>query len=396
MVRTKSGTNIGGAGEHNRRVIMHGLRVNGTMSRAQIARATGLVPQTVSNIMDELLCEGLVLAAAPVRAGRGQPATPYSINPHGAFSYGMQIDQHRARVVAVDLLGRVITGVDASFHPGGLESNLPTVLTAFTQVSQALAARVAPASPRILGLGLAMPAPTGVHDAGGDPWMTGLNDTHPMVQALYQATGLPVGLHHDASAAAIAERLTGAAVGMDDFVLFFIGYGLGAGIYANGEPYRGHHRLAGEIGQVTVPIADGPVPLEHLTSLSALYRLLGLQPNQPDIYQELERAIAGQNPAVDQWITTAARHLVWAFGLVECLLDPESVVISGQMPEPLMQRLMSAIRAAQGAGPAEASASRPQLVQGSTGVFSVAAGAAADPIARAFDPSFSAMMKSLA
>ena len=85
-LRTKAGTNIGGANEHNRRVVMQGLRVNGAMSRAQIARGTGLVPQTVSNIIEELEREGLVVASDPVKAGRGQPATPYSIAANGAFA----------------------------------------------------------------------------------------------------------------------------------------------------------------------------------------------------------------------------------------------------------------------------------------------------------------------
>lgn len=388
VLRTKAGTNIGGAGEHNRRVVMHGLRVNGALTRAQIARGTGLVPQTVSNIIEELEREGLVLAADPVKGGRGQPATPYSLAPNGAFSYGLQLDQHRARAVAVDLIGRIVAMTETTLGPGGLEANLERVLGALARIAGDLARHAAQAQPRVLGLGLAMPAPTGVHAGRNDPWMTGLSAEHPLVRRLAQETGLAVSLHHDASAAAVAERLNGSAKGIDNFVLIFLGYGLGAGIYVNGEPCRGQHRLAGEIGQIMVPGADGARPLEQDAALIALIAALGLQPNQPDLFARIEAAIAAGRPEVDLWLDRAAALLAWAVDLVECLIDPECVILGGQMPAALVRRLMDRL-----AGLRPAQSGRPALIEGSVNPYTVAAGAAADPIARAFDLSFSAMMK---
>ena len=394
MIRTKAGTNIGGAGEHNRRVVMHGLRVNGAMTRAQIARGTGLVPQTVSNIIDDLEREGLVAASDPVKGRRGQPATPYSLAPNGAFSYGLQIDQHRARVVAIDLLGHVVARAEAAFAPGGLQANLDHVRRALAQVATDLSTHAANPAPRLLGLGLAMPAPTGVHRCDGDPWMTGLADDHPLLHWLARHTGLPVRLHHDASAAAIAERLRGSAKGIDNFVLIFVGYGLGAGLYVNGEPYRGHHRLSGELGQVTVPGPTGTCALERLAALIGLLDRLGLQPNQPDLFQRIDLAMRNRDPDIRDWLDEAAAHLIWAIDLIDCLFDPECVIIGGQMPAQLMDLLMEAILTRQPNAPADAVNQGRQIVRGSADPFFVAIGAAADPIARAFDPSFSAMMKS--
>lgn len=386
MLRSKAGTNIGGAGEHNRRVVMHGLRVNGALSRAQIARGTGLVPQTVSNIIEELEREGLVIAADPVKSGRGQPATPYSLAPNGAFAYGLQLDQHRARAVAVDLLGRVVAATETTLGPGGLEVNLAQVLGALAQVAGDLARNAGQAQPRVLGMGLAMPAPTGVHARHDDPWMTGLTDDHPLVRRLADETGLAVSLHHDASAAAVAERLNGRAKGIDNFVLLFLGYGLGAGLYVNGELYRGQHRLAGELGQILVPGPKGPQPLEQVVALIALIAKLGLEPNQPDLFAGIDAAIAAERPEIGHWLDEASHQLSWAVDLIGHLVDPECVILGGQMPVALLQLLMARLDRLR-------PDSRPVLIEGSVNPFSVAAGAAADPIARAFDPSFSAMMK---
>ena len=82
-IRAVAGTNLDGASAHNRRVIFDALRINGALTRADLARATQLTPQTVSNIVDSLKSDGLIVADEPRRQGRGQPARPYRILPEG-------------------------------------------------------------------------------------------------------------------------------------------------------------------------------------------------------------------------------------------------------------------------------------------------------------------------
>ncbi|MDE1992133.1 MAG: MarR family transcriptional regulator, partial [Rhizobiaceae bacterium] len=85
-IRATSGTNHEGTSAHNRRVIIDALRLNGVLSRADLARATRLTKQTVSNIIEELERDGLVTSRETVRRGRGQPSTPYSLVPEGALA----------------------------------------------------------------------------------------------------------------------------------------------------------------------------------------------------------------------------------------------------------------------------------------------------------------------
>lgn len=391
--KTALGTNSEGAAAHNRRVVMQALRLNGRLSRAEIARGTGLVPQTVSNIIEQLEGEGLVIAAAPVRGKRGQPATPYSISPGGAFALGLQIDQHRVRSVAVDLLGNVVSGTEIAFDAGGLEQNLPHVRAAVDDVLATLRARSARADPPIVGLGLAMPAPTGFHAVKDDPWMAAPGAMHPMVAALEAMTGLPVSLHHDASAAAVAERLTGVVGGNSDFVHLFIGYGLGAGLYVRGELHVGGNHLAGEIGQIPFPDGNRMVPLERLVSLASLYERLGLQPNDRRLFERIDQCLDERPRDVAAWLDGIAPHLVWLVDTIQCLLDPSYVVIGGQMPRRLMAAIYERVAAASHATPAPDGIVRPRLLMGSADVFSVATGAAAYPIAKTFDPSLSAILK---
>ena len=74
-IRAKSGTNQEGTSAHNRRVMIDALRLNGQLSRADLARATRLTKQTVSNIIEDLERDGLVVSLTAVRNGRDRKST---------------------------------------------------------------------------------------------------------------------------------------------------------------------------------------------------------------------------------------------------------------------------------------------------------------------------------
>ena len=91
-----AGTNLEQAKSHNRRVVIEAIRTNGALSRAAIARLTALSSQTISNIVEELEKEELLRPEATQKGARGQPAVPYSINPDGGYSIGLQLDHQLA------------------------------------------------------------------------------------------------------------------------------------------------------------------------------------------------------------------------------------------------------------------------------------------------------------
>ena len=127
-IRAKSGTNHEGTSAHNRRVMIDALRINGALSRADLARATQLTKQTVSNIIEDLERDGLVSSQEAVRKGRGQPSTPYRLVPEGAFAIGLQIDRHVTRAVAVDLVGSVLARDEAEPTARGPSNGTKVIL----------------------------------------------------------------------------------------------------------------------------------------------------------------------------------------------------------------------------------------------------------------------------
>ena len=91
---------------HNRRVLLHALRLHGTLSRAELARATGLTPQAIANIVEDLLAAGLVRKSGRRKAPRGQPPIGIEIAKDGGYAVGVRVDATHYYAVAADLSRR--------------------------------------------------------------------------------------------------------------------------------------------------------------------------------------------------------------------------------------------------------------------------------------------------
>jgi predicted NBD/HSP70 family sugar kinase len=391
-IRAIAGTNLDGASAHNRRVIFDALRINGALTRADLARATQLTPQTVSNIVDSLRSDGLIVADEPRRQGRGQPARPYRILPEGACAIGVQLDRHQMLGVVVDLAGAPLMRRQRQLPAGGPKKGGAALLKLIGELRAVAQERQA--TSRLLGLGIAMPGPFGAID-NEDPW--GMQDWQdfPLADWLVNKTGLEVSVQNDAAAGAIAEKMYGAAAGLENFVHLFIGYGLGAGLVLRGEVYSGAANNAGEIGQVVSAAArtGNPEAIEHYASLLALCRHLGVDPRRAGLLDHLQGLFEADDKRIRPWIAQAVRHLRHAVQTLESLFDPETIVIGGQMPPGVLASMVASLEPLLPSVAHRRERQRPRLTLGATGLWSAALGAAMQPISRTFDPQFTAILK---
>src|SRR6185369_11949066 len=200
-----------------------------------------LTAQTVSNIIDQFTETGLVAADAPVRGGRGQPATPYRIVSTGAYSIGIQIGRHQVLGIGTDLAGRTLSRQQRRLPKGGPKRGLSVVLSLIAAIRADLSAADERSADRLLGLGIAMPGPFGQR----------LDPQHPPEDPLVDPWVMQE--WHDFPLLARLERESG----LDNFVYLFLGYGLGAGLIIQGELYAGAVGNAGEIGQLPAIGANG-------------------------------------------------------------------------------------------------------------------------------------------
>ncbi|CAI1499389.1 ROK family transcriptional regulator [Serratia ficaria] len=389
---TTSGTNLEHARAHNRRVVIEAIRLHGELTRAEIARLTSLTPQTVSNIATELERAGILSSHLPRRAGgRGQPATPLTLNPNSAYSIGIHLDHQTLLIIVVDLSGSV------RFHRLIMvqKPQPAATLKLICDVLQEMRQQPDLAWGKMLGIGVVMPGPFGVEGISsvGPTTLNGWENTD-VVADLAAQSGLPVTLENDATVAAIGERLHGVAKRLNSFIYLYLGTGLGAGIFTDGRIYTGHAHNAGEVGHMIVQpggkdcYCGNRGCLERYVSLQAAYESCGLDPMRA-MPQDL---LALPQEKLDTWLDLAAPPLRQAINIIECMFDAEAVIIGGLMPESLVGQLIKRL------APLHRSVRSKYLDGlrvrlGTTGADTAALGAAALPLFDEFNPRYEVLLK---
>src|SRR5215813_5554170 len=243
--------------ELNDRAALELLLTGGPMTRAQLGEHTGLSKVTASQLLARLEERGLVRVAGEQAGGRGPNAALYGVVPSAAYVAGLHVERGEVSAGVADVTGRVVTEV--SVDPDGAGQPVEVVRGAVAKACGS--AGVSPDALRALVIG----SPGVLDPRTGEPrlavnlpaWHEGVLD------ALRSDLGRPVTIENDVNLAAMAERATGAAAGADDFVLVWIGIGIGLAIVLNGRLHRGVGGAAGEIGYLPVPGVPLPEDLTH-------------------------------------------------------------------------------------------------------------------------------------
>jgi len=341
----------GGAGPgyargFNRRVVLETIRLQGPLSRAAIARKTGLSIQTLSNIADELLTSGLLREEGVRQGGRGAPAVDLALNPDGGFTFGVSLDHRRLVIVLVDLVGNLRRQETME-----IEGLVPKkVLGHVKRLAAGLARKERAGADKLWGAGVVMPMlfENGAAVAFGPTSMPAWQDV-PIVATLSAAMGIPVVVENDATAAAVGEQFHGAGRRLRDFFYVYIGVGVGGGMILSGHPYRGSAGRAGELGHIVVAPGGRPCAcgnrgcLERYASLSAAQHALDGRPEGSRPIDPLK--IAAGVARLGPWIELAAEHLSTACVTIDNLLNPEAIVIGGIVPDAVLSPLIESLRA---------------------------------------------------
>lgn len=380
------GANAGRSRSHNRQVVLDRVRAAGETGRAEIARASGLTTQAVSNIIADLLAEGMIVERGRRAGGRGLPAVQYALNPAGGYAAGIEIRPDAVFAALLDLCGRPLAAERRALPAPDRASVTRTVLSLRTSILDAAGAP----GDRVLGAGVVMPGPfgaTGIRGSGSE--LPIWEDTAPDAW-FAEALGLPVVVENDANAAAIAERITGVAHGLETYAFIYFGNGLGLGIVQNGRLMAGAFGNAGEIGHVPVPSRGRVVSLESVVSRLSVQRALRAAGYEATSVDDLDRLHAtGCTPLLD-WLEAAIEPLSAAIGIVENLFDPQTVILGGAMPDGILDHLVAELRLPERSVANRADRQVPRLQRGASGRMTATLGAAALVLNQVFTPKIAA------
>ena len=256
---TQTGTNRTGGGapsrpgtpsllrELNDRAALELLIDGRSLTRAQLSELTGVSKVTVAQMLARLEERGLVAAVGSQNGGRGPNATLYSVVPSSAYVAALYVEHGLVSTAVADVTGRVIA--EAREDTNGEGDPVELVRSAVDRACHRAGVSVSMLSAFVIG------SPGIVDPATGDPQLAyNLPAWHEGVLAgLRGALHKNVLIENDVNLAAIAERAAGAAAGADDFVLLWIGVGVGLATVLGGRRHRGASGAAGEIGWLPMP-----------------------------------------------------------------------------------------------------------------------------------------------
>jgi predicted NBD/HSP70 family sugar kinase len=329
--------------ELNDRAALELLLTDGPMTRAQLGERTGLSKVTASQLLARLEERGLVEVAGEQAGSRGPNAALYGVVPSSAYVAGLHVERDEVSAGVADVTGRVVAEI--SVDPNGAENPLEVVHGAIAAVCGA--AGMAPDALRAFVIG----TPGVLDPRTGDlrlavnlpAWHEGVHD------ALRADLGRPVTIENDVNLAAMAERAVGAARGVDDFVLVWIGVGLGLATMLGGRLHRGVGGAAGEIGYLPVPGVPLPQDITH-PATGAFQSLVGAQAVLPlaasygfeaataaAAVQAAVQTVAGARSADgpgqagEKFLAELGSRVATGVAAVCVVLDPGLVVLGGEV-----------------------------------------------------------------
>lgn len=366
--------------ENNRRAITSLLAGAGPMSRADLARGTGLSRTTVSSLVGELIAAGHVVETdrgRPHKGGSGRPPLLVALATPGGGVAGVDIGHRHVRVAVADRRGAVLAEETEAMD---VDEDGRAAIDRAARMVRSLAGG------ELDAVAMCVPAPLDRRSARVRTGiLPGWLEISP-AEELHRRLEVPVYADNDANLGALAEHAHGAARGAADVVYVKVASGLGAGILLGGRLHRGATGIAGELGHVQV-VEEGQVcrcgNRGCLETLVAAPRLLAVLQPAYDETLTVERVMALEaegDAGVRRVLSDAGRAVGRALADLCNNLNPALVVVGGSLGQ--ATSLLDAIRGSVDRYAQPDTAAAVRVVSGSLGDRAEVLGAVALAIAR--------------
>ncbi len=313
---------------HNERLVLGTIYDRGPISRAEVARRTGLTRTTVSDLVAGLLRDGLTHEMGRGPSTGGKAPILLEVTDDARHLVGLDLGEKVFRGAIVDLRGEIVESFSVPVEDRDGQEALERV---FALIERLLGGATRP----ILGIGIGtaglIDTPLGtVLEAVNLDW----RDV-PLGDLVRDRTGLPVYVVNDSQATALAEHVFGGPR-TSNLLVVKVGQGVGAGIVIDGHLFQGDGFGAGEIGHTTVR-PDGLACrcgrrgcLETVVSSRAILDRLAAA-GWAGSLADAQAALAAGDPVVGEIVVAAGRELGIAVAWLIGALNVHRVVLVGSV-----------------------------------------------------------------
>jgi predicted NBD/HSP70 family sugar kinase len=336
----------------NTAAVLWSLHFSRPASRQDLSAATGLSVASVTNVIRELLDEGIVTEAGSQDSDGGRPRVLLDINPDYGYVIGVDIGETRIRVHLFDLAMAELAKAEYPLNPA--EHAVDAVVRGIASGLTAVLADGGVDPAAVLGVGIGVP---GVVEQGPEILVHGQTyrwDAVPLERLLREHTALPLRFENCAKTMGQAELWGGAGRGARNTAVVLIGSGVGASLISCCSTCQGTTASAAEWGHTTVVLEGRRCRCGSSGCLEAYVGAEGIldrygspaAPSAADEESMLAALIAAavSSPAADAVLAKTAEYLGVGIGSLINMFNPERVIIGGWAGLLLGGRLLPAIR----------------------------------------------------
>lgn len=385
MAERKRGT-VRALRRENRAAVLWSLYFSQPGTRQDLSAATGLSPASVTNVVRELLSEGIVIEAGSVDSDGGRPRVMLEINPDHGSVIGVDIGETRVRVECFDLTMRERAKAEYPLNPA--EHDVDEVVEAVISGLNSVLAESGIEPAAILGVGVGI---AGIVEHRPEAVVHGQTygwEAVPIERLLRAGTDLPLYIENGAKTMGQAELWFGAGRGTKNAVVALLGSGVGASLISGGTPYRGATSTAAEWGHTTIMV-DGrrcrcgsSGCLEAYVGAQAILERYGRPAAGNDEESALAALVDGADtaPLAAAILDETAEYLGAGIASLINMVSPERVILGGWAGLLLGRRLLPAIRESARRNSLRHLFAATSLELGELGPEAVALGAATLPV----------------
>ena len=232
--------------------IIKSIQMLKTPTRQLISENVGLSVQKVSLVLKALAMKKIIRNAGKSFSASGRPSYVYEINPKEMYTLGASISSHNITVVVTDATKKVIKTNFFEFSSEALTSSNPTkLLDEIINPLKQAKAELKAMNRGPVAVGISLP---GMIDTERRVWLSGLQlpgiNNLDINTEICKRMDIPVYVEDNCRIISFYEKAEGHGKDLNNFVVLYLGIGVGAGIVINNEIYRGANGTAGEIGHI--------------------------------------------------------------------------------------------------------------------------------------------------
>ena len=231
----------------NASLVLNALRLHAPISRAELATITRLNRSTITNIVNSLIDDGLILEKEAMESKIGRPGIALTLRPEGGAVIGIEIGVGFISIILTDFVANILwreyTDIPVMTERIDIISKAEDLIDQAITIANGMRLR-------LLGIGMGVP---GLVDVQKGVLLfapnLGWSDV-PLRLIFSQRFHLPLYVENEANLGALGEYYFGVGRDVDNFIYISSGMGLGGGVIINGQLFKGGRGFAGEIGHI--------------------------------------------------------------------------------------------------------------------------------------------------